>query len=129
MSDTQEKASPWFVERYTLARRIYHIRDQQAHAGFTDKRTGREVPAQTWAEWFAWCYGMPLDEYAHIAKEGKHAAQIPAAEVALLEYRLSGDAAPDKWYLVRGAVGETYEELDAWMRRCFPDIVETRRRP
>lgn len=120
-----DKASPWFVERYTMARRIYPIRDQRAHDGFTEKRTGVIVPAQTWAEWFAWAYGMTLDEYAVIAKEGKHAAQIPPGAVALCEYR---DAGSDgAWSLVRGAPGETYEQVAEWMRKAFPG-TETRER-
>jgi hypothetical protein len=78
-----------------------------AHEGFpaTDKRPA--IPPQTWAEWFEWAYGMSLDSYAQLAKEGNHAQLVqqlePGKSPPVFDYKIDGTAS---------------------MRKLFPNVVE-----
>jgi len=115
--------SAFIVERYLIARRIWKIRDQQAHEGFTDKRTGLAVPPQSWSAWFEWAFGMPLDEYAALAKDGKHAELVDKLTSVRAEYLIAGH-----WYTAIGNPEDTFETLAAALRRDFVQVEDVRAR-
>lgn len=110
------------VERYLVARAIWKCKDERAHDGFpaTEKRDA--VPAQNYSEWFAWCYGMTLDEYGQLAKAGNHAELVKKLANVLVDYKIDG-----RWLTAIAAPGETFEECDVALRRMFPQITEVRR--
>lgn len=114
------------VERYFVARRIWHTRSLKAHDGFPATDTRPAVPAQTWAEWFEWAYGMPLEEYSKIAQEHGHADVVKSLGPSpLFDYKLPGR----NWLTLLAAPGDTLETVTKFLRGYYPDLEEVRPRP
>lgn len=116
-------STPFVVERYVVARQIWKRKDERAHDGFpaTDKRAA--VPAQSYAEWFEWAYGMNLEEYAEIAKIRDHAGLVKRTGAVVVEYKLHGD-----WHICICAAGESKDECAASLKAMFPEITDVRER-
>jgi hypothetical protein len=117
------RVTSFMVERYTVARRIWGMRTLLAHEGFPATSSRAAVPAQTWTEWFEWAYGMPLAEYAAIAKEGDHAGLVAkmGGPLPLFDYKWG-----DRWLVMIGVAGDTVETVAALLRARWPEITEVR---
>lgn len=114
-------AQLFVVERYLVARLIWKKRNERAHDGFPATATRAAVPAQSWSEWFSWCFGMTLEEYSELAKAGKHAELVKQLGSVVVDYRIAGE-----WHTAIAPAGETYEECAASLQRMFPQIDDVR---
>lgn len=113
--------SEFLAERYLAARRVWPLRNERAHDGFEATALRAAVPAQTWAEWFEWAYGMSLADYAAIAKEGDHAAMLKRLGSPVFDYKLG-----DRWLTLIGEEGDTVESVREFLRKLWPEISEVR---